>query len=312
MASMPAAPRVDAAVRLRDGRTLAYAEWGEATGRPMVLFHGGGNSRLLCPDAAETEAAGVRLITIDRPGYGRSDPKPGLTLLDWVDDYEQFSKLLALPPCPIIGTSNGGPYAMACAARLRDRVTVIGLAATFSPLDEEPRLWDELSAEARDRIERLREDPVGIQEEVTRLYAWYARDPVRRPDWLPPNHPDDVAMRQPGVFAAFEKGNREGARQGVVGFVTDWIALNLPWGFSLAEIRCPARIWWGDADPIASRIETEHLAKAIGRSSLRVYPKEGHAIALTHWADMLADIVRADAHGSAGHPRVRLQSGESA
>jgi pimeloyl-ACP methyl ester carboxylesterase len=64
----------------------------------MVLFHGGGSSRLMCPDAAATLAAGVRLITIDRPGYGRSDPKPGLRLLDWADDYEQFSRLLALPP----------------------------------------------------------------------------------------------------------------------------------------------------------------------------------------------------------------------
>jgi pimeloyl-ACP methyl ester carboxylesterase len=69
---------------------------------------------------------------------------------------------------------------------------------------------------------------------------------------------------------------------------TDWIALNLPWGFSVAEIRCPARIWWGDADPIMSRLETEHLAKMIRRSVLRVYPGEGHAIMLTHWADMLA------------------------
>ena len=45
MASTHQAPRVDAAVRLRDGRTLAYAEWGEGAGRPMVLFHGGGSSR---------------------------------------------------------------------------------------------------------------------------------------------------------------------------------------------------------------------------------------------------------------------------
>jgi pimeloyl-ACP methyl ester carboxylesterase len=287
MASTPQAPRVDAAVRLRDGRTLAYAEWGEAAGRPMVLFHGGGSSRLMCPDAAATLAAGVRLITIDRPGYGGSDPKPGRRLLDWVDDYEQLCGLLALPPSPIVGTSNGGPYAMACAARLPDRVTMVGLAATLAPLDEEPRLWDELSAEARDLIERLREDPVGIVGEVSRRYAWYASDPVRRPDWLPPNHPDDVAMQRPGVFAAFEQGHREGARQGVVGFVADWIALNLPWGFSVAEIRCPARIWWGDADPIMTRLETEYLAKTIRRSVLRVYRGEGHAITLTHWADML-------------------------
>lgn len=287
MASMAPTPRVDDSIRLHDGRNLAYAEWGDAAGRPVVLFPGGGSSRLMCPDEAATRTAGVRLITIDRPGYGRSDPRPGLTLLDWVDDYAELSTLLRLPPCPIVGTSNGGPYAMACAARLADRVTTIGLAATLAPLDELPSLWDELSPDMRDLIMRLRQDPGGAAEDIARRLAWYATDPVRRPPSLPPDHPDDLAMRKSGVFDAFARGHREGARQGVTGFAADFSALNLPWGFLLAEIRCPARIWWGDEDPIMSRAETEYLARTIPRSVITIYSGEGHAITFTHWAEML-------------------------
>ena len=58
----------------RGGRTLAFEDTGEPGGRPVVLFHGAPGSRLFSPDPAATAAAGVRLITFDRPGYGRSDP----------------------------------------------------------------------------------------------------------------------------------------------------------------------------------------------------------------------------------------------
>ena len=74
-------------MELADGRTLAWTEWGDLGGRPVVLLNGTPGSRLCCPDVDATEAAGVRLITIDWPGYGRSDPRPGLTTLSWVDDY---------------------------------------------------------------------------------------------------------------------------------------------------------------------------------------------------------------------------------
>jgi len=39
-------PRPDNVVRLRDGRILGYAEYGDPTGRPAFLFHGTPGSRL--------------------------------------------------------------------------------------------------------------------------------------------------------------------------------------------------------------------------------------------------------------------------
>lgn len=62
---------VDADLLLADGRTLGYAVWGEPEGPPALLFHGSPGSRLFCPDPVATAAAGVRLVTVDRPGYGR-------------------------------------------------------------------------------------------------------------------------------------------------------------------------------------------------------------------------------------------------
>jgi hypothetical protein len=36
-----ARPRADATITLADGRTLAYCEWGDPTGSPVLLVHGG-------------------------------------------------------------------------------------------------------------------------------------------------------------------------------------------------------------------------------------------------------------------------------
>jgi len=223
MAGATSVPAAEGAVTLRDGRSLAYAEWGDLTGTPVILFHGMPNSRLLCPDEEATRAACVRLITMDRPGYGQSDPKPNRTLLDWVDDFAEFSDLLELPPCPVVGWSSGGPYAMACGARLPGRVKMIGLAASDGPLDEVPGAWDELSPEVRGLIELLRRDRPSAVGAITKRCGWYADDPAYVPDSLRgQDNPDWVLFgQQPAIFEAWKHGRREGARQGVVGYVAD-------------------------------------------------------------------------------------------
>jgi len=66
---------VDRAVRLADDRVVQIAEWGTPDRPPVVFMHGTPGSRLFCPDLAATERAGVRLISFDRAGYGRSDPR---------------------------------------------------------------------------------------------------------------------------------------------------------------------------------------------------------------------------------------------
>jgi pimeloyl-ACP methyl ester carboxylesterase len=65
-------PRADLTLDLPSGRTLAYAEWGDPAGEPVLLLHRSPGSRLFDPGPDAT--AGVRLITADRPGFGGTDP----------------------------------------------------------------------------------------------------------------------------------------------------------------------------------------------------------------------------------------------
>ena len=74
---------IDHVVRLRDGRSMGYAQYGDPNGFPVVNAHGGMACRLDVAAAAPiANQVGVRLISPDRPGIGLSDPQPGRTVLD--------------------------------------------------------------------------------------------------------------------------------------------------------------------------------------------------------------------------------------
>lgn len=77
-------------ILLSDGRTLAYAEYGalslskgsDPRGAPVFFFHGIPGSRIFRPPDEITAKMGVRLICVDRPGYGLSSFQPSRAILD--------------------------------------------------------------------------------------------------------------------------------------------------------------------------------------------------------------------------------------
>lgn len=97
--------RSDETIRLRDGRRLAFCEWGPIDGPAVFLFHGSPGSRVWCPNEAHTRAANVRLIVVDRPEYGRSEPSPGRTIGSWAVDILELCDLLRIERFGVIGVS---------------------------------------------------------------------------------------------------------------------------------------------------------------------------------------------------------------
>jgi pimeloyl-ACP methyl ester carboxylesterase len=268
---------------------MAYAEWGVPEGLPVLAFHGMPGSRLWCPDhfapGMTTTERGVRLITFDRPGYGRSDPRPGHSVIDSAGDVEQLLDALAIDRCPLVGVSAGAPYAMASAARLPDRVTRLGSVSGAAPIYRVQGLWEsrpdawrailEVAAEdrfaaidaARERCEWLvsRPESVGDPNSWPAIDAWLAEDPAMREAML--------------TFV------REAGRQGVDGNAWDLLALSLPWGFELREIEVATWLWQGADDPMVDRAEFDLLRREIRGSRSTVYPGEGHLLR-GHWGDI--------------------------
>ena len=74
---------IEGRLRLDDGRILAFCDQGRKSGRPLVLCHGWPGSRFQShPDPRLPAELGLRLITLDRPGFGRSGLQPGRRLID--------------------------------------------------------------------------------------------------------------------------------------------------------------------------------------------------------------------------------------
>ena len=130
--------QADRTIRLPDGRTLGYAETGDPQGTPVLHFHGSPSCRLdaTAPEFdAIAERLGVRVLALDRPGVGLSDPKPNRTILDWPADVLGFAEAVGLSRFSALGVSGGAPYAAACALRIPHRLRSVGIACGVAPMD---------------------------------------------------------------------------------------------------------------------------------------------------------------------------------
>src|SRR5262245_8517160 len=110
-----------------DGRTVGFADYGTRDQTAVVWCHGGPGNRFEPSFVADSAGrAGMRLIGIDRPGYGRSTPQPGRTIGGWVPDAMAVVDHLGIDRFVVIGASTGGAYALALAS-LSSRV-IAGVA----------------------------------------------------------------------------------------------------------------------------------------------------------------------------------------
>ena len=278
--------------KLEDGRTLAFAECGDLSGKPVFFFQGTPSTRLFHPDGALSARMGARVITVDRPGFGRSSFQPGRTLLDWPGDVLALADHLGIGRFAVAGISGGGPYAAACAYRIPDRLTRVAILGCFGPV----ALAEMTSGMPRERLLALwlvRHAPW-----ILRPLFWLFRHPGRNTErflarYTAHNPPADrTFLDRPDVRARMVDNYREAARQGVRGFAWEVIVVTRPWGFRLEEIRVPVHIWHGDQDSSTPLAMAEAMAQAIPHSCLTVLPGEGHFLVFGHWEAILADLLR--------------------
>src|SRR5512141_1163093 len=121
-------PKENQQLQLPDQRRLGFAEYGDPDGAPVFYFHGWPSSRLEARAAhAPALNLGLRLVAPERPGYGLSDFQPGRTIGDWTKDLLVLAGHLGWSKFGVVGISGGGPYAMACAALIPERLTSVSL-----------------------------------------------------------------------------------------------------------------------------------------------------------------------------------------
>ena len=125
-----------------DGRTLTACLYGPDEGVPVLFHYGTPGSRLLAPQAVRAaERRGVRLLVVDRPGYGGSSRRPGRRAVDIVQDVARLADALGWDRFATWGGSGGAPHALACAALLGHRVRRCASVVGPAPFDAEGLDW---------------------------------------------------------------------------------------------------------------------------------------------------------------------------
>jgi pimeloyl-ACP methyl ester carboxylesterase len=274
-------PIRDAQLVLPDGRRLGYAEWGRPDGTPVLLLHRSPGSRLFDPDPSVTSAAGVRLVTVDRPGYGQTDPVGEPSRSAVAEDVVALADALELDDLPVLGWSGGGQFAFAPVIALGDRVRSFSLLATPAPDHVLPWWPDEL----RPELPALLADPVAATIGLTEANAWYGDNPDALLESDP--GPSDARVRdRPGVRAALSRMWREGARQGGAGIAFDIIAGAIDDTVPVDRVSVPTRLWYG-ADDFIGPAHGEWYAAGLASATLTVLPDAGHLLPIEHWAAIL-------------------------
>lgn len=276
-------------IRLKDGRRLAYAEWGDPEGIPILHQHGMPGSRL--DHAADLEfyrALGVRVITPDRPGYGLSDPHPHGRLIDWPADVEELADVLGIGSFGITALSGGGIYALACASAIPERLTEVIVTGCPGPMGragagDGMRFMTRAGVFLAGRAAWLVEGVVGMLAGVIRRY----------PDlFVEGSNRDKPAadrrwMSIRSVKAGAADTLREAFRHGGAGYVQDLNLLAGRWGFALEDIRVPIQLWHGDEDTVIPLHHSQYLAAVMPGATLRVCPGEAHMLMWNHLTEIL-------------------------
>jgi pimeloyl-ACP methyl ester carboxylesterase len=276
---------VEATVHTATGGSLAYAQMGQQDGTPLFSFHGNPGSRLdwdhpLIRPALD--GSGVRLIGIDRPGFGGSTHQPHRRYTDWPANVLAVANELGIDRFGILAYSTGAPYAIACALAFPERLTFVGIVSGIGPA-ETPRFRDGMRKRTVASIRLSRTAPILARW----LVAHTSPEKFSRVFEQEVSAVDRTLFREAGVDQLVRDVFAEATRNGPHGVVEDWRLMGTPSGLDHTAVHCPIRLWHGDSDAIVPVHHAEHVAGLLPKAELELLPGVGHFHTPAHWRDFL-------------------------
>jgi pimeloyl-ACP methyl ester carboxylesterase len=291
-----ARPKLEGNVAVDDDRQISFAEFGAPQGRAVFWLHGTPGARRQIPTEARVYAEDhdIRLIGIDRPGIGSSTPHRYESISAFAADLRIIADTLGIDKMAVVGLSGGGPYALACAAGLSDRVVAVavlgGVAPTQGPdairggamelgLRLAPLLkygGNPLRIGASLLVQSIR--PVASPA----LYAYAAVSPEA----------DRHLLTRPEFKAMFLDDLLNGSRKQLAAPFNDVILFARDWGFRLDEVKVPVRWWHGDHDHIIPFAHGEHVVSRLPDAELFHLPEESHLAGLGRGEEILFTLMK--------------------
>ena len=238
--------------QLPDGRKLGYDEYGAPDGAPIFYLHGSPSSRLevkLYVSEDLLQSLNVRLIAVDRPGMGLSDFQQNRQLLDFPRDVLALADHLGIERFSVLAYSLGGPYGLACAFAISERLHKVGIVSGAA-LFTEPELMTNINEGTRKFLTMPREKPF-----LSRLFLWMMLGVMPR---VAPKQfiagaaavlpeADRAVVSDPEIQKRFLNAVHEAMRQGTRGAFHESLLSVTDYGFRLQEIQTPIHLWHGEA-----------------------------------------------------------------
>ena len=284
-------------VQLHGGAVLAFEEYGDPSGVPVIFCHGWPSSctmAQLTEDAAR--ALGIRIISPDRPGISGSSMQGDRKLSDWPALVERLVDFLGLNDFRILAISGGAPYAYATAIAIPERVRAIAIVGGVIPFAELKDfkgllpLYRWMLAFYRNRPQLLRQ-----LFRLARPFLSF-RAPIRlRPlllKMLLLRPCDAASLRDNAAFEAIFESQRRAWRGSAEGVMDDARIYAHPWGFLVEDVRVPVRLWHGKQDRAFAVCLAEEIANRLPNCKARFIENEGHySLPIRHIREILQDLI---------------------
>ncbi len=277
---------------LPDGRKFCYAEFGDPKGKPVILVHGSPGHRLFWKYFPEFPfLSGIRYIAIDRPGYGMSDFKKGIIFTDLADDIVALADSLKIDRFSIIGVSGGGPYTLACAWKIPERLDKVIVISTMGPLTPDVM-------KATGRTNR-------IVFKITKYVPWLMRLNMKMLSAMQNKNADKYLKRMSYKLSGSDKTAimkkpvrnalmsmfGEATKNGSDGYAQDVINVSRPWPFDLSEIKKEVHVWQPEDDTSTPPAVARHLKSVIPKCRVHYVPNAGHLWMIEHLSTVLREVI---------------------
>jgi len=267
------------ALRLSDGRLLTFVETGPSDGVPVIYCHGAIGSPLR--DSVDlgpiTERLKVRHIAVNRPGFGGADLACGRTVTAFADDLAALADALQLDTFFLVGVSAGGPYTLAAAHGLRQRVIRAAVCSSLSPLCA-PHRTPGMPLRIRLGLTAL----AAVPQTARRVGDALLPILHRHPGLLHRVIAAHAAPTERARLAEADERHAAGASflsataYGVGGMIEDYLTYSRGWGFRPEDVQPEIQVWHGGLDPLVPVEHALQLAASLPACRVFVDPDEGH------------------------------------
>lgn len=271
----------DSFLTLKDGRKLGYIEYGNPHGMPIFLLHGTPGSRIFgLEDEPILEEEGLRVITPDRPGYGQSDPLKNRTIKSFSRDVEELANYLNIEKFHVAGVSGGGPYTLACAQVLPDKVLSATLIASAAPLEMKD-FFKGMSPGNKFIFKISKYFPQMLLPIYKYAAHWYRKNAEKLVDAMKPqlcewDRKILEELESKNRMEGFVDHLREAYRQGAVGAYSDTVLVSKNWGVDFKVITTPIFMWHGESDTLVPISPAKRFSELLPNCQSHYIPGAGH------------------------------------